>query len=152
MTVFRDTTDLKILETQLQQAQKMEAIGTLAGGISHDFNNILGGIIGYAELAKMRAAEESKVVADLDGIIKSGERAADLIKQILTISRQHKQERRPVQARYIVNEALNLLRAALPTTIEIRTDLAKDTGIVNADPTQMHQVIMNLGTNAGHAM
>ena len=152
MTVFRDTTDLKTLETQLQQAQKMEAIGTLAGGISHDFNNILGGIIGYAELAKMKAPDESKVIADLDKLIKSSERAAALIKQILTISRQHKKEQRPVQVRYIVNEALNLLKATLPSTIEIREDLTKDAGIVNADPTQMHQVIMNLGTNAGHAM
>jgi len=140
------------LEGQLQQAQKMEAIGTLAGGIAHDFNNILSGIMGYAELAKMKAPEGSKVIADLDKLIKSSERAAALIKQILTISRHHKKEQRPVQVRYIVNEALNLLKATLPTTIEIREDLAKDAGIVNADPTQMHQVIMNLGTNAGHAM
>ena len=140
------------LETQLQQAQKMEAIGTLAGGIAHDFNNILGGILGYAELAKMKAPEESNIIADLDKLIKSSNRAADLIKQILTISRHHKKEQRPVQARYIVKEVLNLLRATLPTTIEIQEDLAKDTGIVNADPTQMHQVIMNLGINAGHAM
>jgi len=152
MTVFRDTTDLKTLETQLQQAQKMEAIGTLAGGIAHDFNNILGGIMGYAELAKMKAPEGSNVIADLDKLIKSSIRAADLIKQILTISRQHKQEQKPVQIKYIVNEALKLLRATLPSTIEIREDLAKDTGVVNADPTQMHQVIMNLATNAGHAM
>ena len=140
------------LEGQLQQAQKMEAIGTLAGGIAHDFNNILSGIMGYAELAKMKAPEGSNVIADLDKLIKSSERAAALIKQILTISRHHKKEQRPVQVRYIVNEALNLLKATLPTTIEIREDLAKDAGIVNADPTQMHQVIMNLGTNAGHAM
>ena len=152
MTVFRDTTDLRTLETQLQQAQKMEAIGTLAGGIAHDFNNILGGIMGYAELAKMKAPEESKVIADLDNLIKSSKRAAALIKQILTISRRHKQEQRPVQVRYIVNEALKLLKATLPTTIEIRENLAKDAGVVNADPTQMHQVIMNLATNAGHAM
>ena len=108
--------------------------------------------MGYAELAKMKAPEGSNVIADLDKLIKSSNRAAALIKQILTISRQHKQEQRPVQVRYIVNEALNLLRATLPTTIEIREDLAKDTGIVNADPTQMHQVIMNLATNADHAM
>ena len=152
MTVFRDTTDLRTLEAQLQQAQKMEAIGTLAGGIAHDFNNILGGIMGYAELAKMKAPDESKVLADLEQLIKSSRRAADLVKQILTISRHHKQEQRPVQVRYIVNEVLKLLKATLPTTIEIRGDLAKDTGIVNADPTQMHQVIMNLCTNAGHAM
>ena len=152
LTIFRDITEMRKTEAQLQQAQKMEAIGTLAGGIAHDFNNILGGIMGYAELAKMKAPEESKVIADLEQLIKSSRRAADLVKQILTISRQHKKEQRPVQVRYIVNEALKLLRATLPTTIEIREDLAKDTGIVNADPTQVHQVIMNLGTNAGHAM
>ena len=140
------------LETQLQQAQKMEAIGTLAGGIAHDFNNILGGIIGYAELAKMKAPEGSNIIAYLDKMIKSGDRAADLIKQILTLSRQHKQKQRPVQVRHIIKETLSLLRATLPTTIEIRQDLAKDAGVVNADPTQMHQVIMNLATNAGHAM
>jgi len=152
ITVFKDTTDFKKLETQLQQAQKMEAIGTLAGGIAHDFNNILGGIIGYAELAKMTAPEGSNVIAYLNKMIKSSDRAADLIKQILTLSRQHKQKQRPVQVKHIVKEALELLRATLPTTIEIRKDVAKDTGVVNADPTQMHQVIMNLGTNAGHAM
>jgi len=108
--------------------------------------------MGYAELAKMKAPDESKVLADLEQLIKSSRRAADLVKQILTISRHHKQEQRPVQVRYIVNEVLKLLKATLPTTIEIRGDLAKDTGIVNADPTQMHQVIMNLCTNAGHAM
>jgi len=140
------------LETQLQQAQKMEAIGTLAGGIAHDFNNILGGIIGYAELAKMKASEGSNVIAYLDKMIKSSGRAVDLIKQILTLSRQHKQEQRPVQMRHIVKEALDLLRATLPTTIEIRKDLTKDSGIANADSTQVHQVIMNLATNAGHAM
>ena len=150
--IAHDITDKSRLEAQLQQAQKMEAIGTLAGGIAHDFNNILGGIIGYAELAKMKAPEGSNVIAYLDKMIKSGDRAADLIKQILTLSRRHKQEQRPVQVEHIVKEALSLLRATLPTTIEIRTDLAKDAGIVNADPTQIHQVIMNLTTNAGHAM
>jgi len=152
LTVFRDTTDVKTLETQLQQAQKMEAIGTLAGGIAHDFNNILGGILGYAELAKVRALDGGNVISDLEQLIISSNRAADLVKQILTISRQHKQERRPVQVRYIVNEALDLLRATLPTTIDVQGDLANDAGIVNADPTQIHQVIMNLATNAGHAM
>ena len=152
MTVLRDTTDLKKLETQLLQAQKMEAIGTLAGGIAHDFNNILGGIMGFAQLAKMNAPEGSEVIADLKQVLKSGKRAVDLVKQILTVSRQHKKEQRPMQIRYIFDEALKLLRATLPSTIEIREDLAKDTGVVNADPTQMHQVIMNLCTNAGHAM
>jgi len=153
ITASRKTAEEKErLEAQLQQSQKMEAIGTLAGGIAHDFNNILGGIMGYAELAKMKLPEESKIIGDLEQVIKSSKRAADLVKQILTVSRRHKKEQRPVQVRYIVNEALKLLKATLPTTIEIQEDLARDTGIVNADPTQMHQVIMNLCTNAGHAM
>jgi PAS domain S-box-containing protein len=113
LTVWKDTTDFRTLETQLQQAQKMEAIGTLAGGIAHDFNNILGGIMGFAELAKMKAPEDSDVFADLEQVLKSSKRAADLVSQILTISRHHKKEQRPVQVRYIVNEALNLLRATL---------------------------------------
>jgi len=147
-----DISEAKRLETQLQQAQKMEAIGTLAGGIAHDFNNILGGIMGHVELAKMKAPEDSDVFAHLEQVMKSSKRAAELIKQILTISHLHKKEQRPVQVRYIVREATSLLRATLPTSIEIREDLSKDAGIINADPTQMHQVIMNLGTNASHAM
>ena len=139
-------------EAQLQQAQKMEAIGTLAGGIAHDFNNILGAIMGYSELIKMKLPEESDLISDLDQVIRAGERARDLVRQILTVARQQRQEQRPIQIRYIINEALNLLKATLPSTIEIREDLAKDAGIVNADPTQVHQVIMNLCTNAGHAM
>ena len=152
LTVLRDITDLRTLETQLQQAQKMEAIGTLAGGIAHDFNNILGAIIGHAEIGKMKVPKESEVVTNLDQVVKAGTRAATLVKQILTVSRQHKQEQRPVQIKYIVRDALKLLRATLPTTIEIKEDLIKESGIVHADPTQMHQVIMNLCTNAGHAM
>jgi PAS domain S-box-containing protein len=152
IVTVNDISESKRLEAQLQQAQKMEAVGTLAGGIAHDFNNILGGIMGYAELAKMKAPEGRNVIAYLDKIIKSSDRAADLIKQILTLSRRHKRKQKPVQIRHIAKEALNLLRATLPTTIEIRENLANDSGVVNADPTQMHQVIMNLATNAGYAM
>ena len=144
--------DREKLQAQLNQAQKMEAIGALAGGIAHDFNNILGAIIGYSELAKMKALEGGNVIAELDQVISAGDRAAKLVKQILTVSRQHRQEKKPVQIRYIVKEALKLLRSTLPTTIEFKEDLVKESGIVNADPTQMHQVIMNLCTNAGHAM
>jgi PAS domain S-box-containing protein len=139
-------------EAQLQQAQKREAIGTLAGGIAHDFNNILSAIIGYSELARMKVPEESEMMVDLDQVLQAGNRARALVLQILTVSRRHKQEQQPLQLRYIVKEALSLIRATLPTTIEIREDLANDAGIVNADPNQIHQVIMNLCTNAGHAM
>ena len=147
-----DISESKRLEAQLQQAQKMEALGTLAGGIAHDFNNILGAIIGYAELARMKADQEKDVAADLDKVIKSGKRAADLVQQILTISRRHKKERRPMQFKYIEREALEMLRATLPSTIEIKERVDKETGVINADPAQMHQVIMNLCTNAAHAM
>jgi PAS domain S-box-containing protein len=140
------------LQTQLVQAQKMEAIGTLAGGIAHDFNNILAAIIGYAELAKVKAPEDSKVLPNLDQILKSGNRATTLIQQILAFSRKQELEQKPLQLKYIVKESLNFLRSTLPTDIEIKEDIAKDVGIVNADPTQMQQVIMNLCTNAGHAM
>ncbi|MEA2040366.1 MAG: ATP-binding protein, partial [Thermodesulfobacteriota bacterium] len=157
--IIRDITEKKRaqkekmqIEIQLRQAQKMEAIGTLAGGIAHDFNNILAAVIGYAGLAKMRVPEDSKVLTDLDQILKSGNRAKTLIQQILAFSRKQELEQRPLQLKYIVKETLNLLRATLPTDIEIKDDIAKDAGIVNADPTQMQQVIMNLCTNAGHAM
>ena len=152
LTIVLDLTYRKNLEEQLLQSQKMEAVGTLAGGIAHDFNNILSGIMGYSQLAKMKAPEDSEVIADLDQVLQAGNRAKALVQQILTLSRRHKQEKQPLQLRYLVKEVLKLLRATLPTTIEIREDLAKDAGIVNADPNQVHQVIMNLCTNAGHAM
>ena len=121
----KDISDKKIreaekemLQAQLQQAQKMEAIGTLAGGIAHDFNNILSAIIGHAEIGKMKVPEGSEVLANLDQVVRAGTRAAKLVKQILTLSRQHRQEQRPVQIKYILKEALKLLRATLPTTIK----------------------------------
>jgi CheY-like chemotaxis protein len=144
--------DKKKLETRLRQVQKMEAIGTLAGGIAHDFNNILAAIIGYAEMVKMKLPEDSEVLSDLDQVLKSGIRAKILVQQILAFSREQELEQKPLQLKYIVKESLKLLRSTLPTDIEIKEDIAKDVGIVNADPTQMQQVIMNLCTNAGHAM
>ena len=152
MAVYTDITEKKKLERQLQQAQKMEAIGTLAGGIAHDFNNILAAIIGFAELAKMRVPEDSEILPNLDQILKSGNRAKTLIQQILAFSRKQELEQKPLQLKYIIMETLKLLRSTLPTDIEIKEDIAQDVGVVNADPTQMHQVIMNLCTNAGHAM
>ena len=140
------------VEAQLIQSQKMEAIGTLAGGIAHDFNNILTSILGYSELAKIRTHKGDDVTSELDQIHKSGNRAKALVKQIVTVGRRQDQEQRPIQLRYVVNEALKLLRAALPSTIEIQEAISKDTSIIHADPNQMHQVVMNLCTNAGHAM
>ena len=147
-----DITEAKGLETRLQQAQKMEAIGTLAGGIAHDFNNILSSILGYTELASLEVPEGTKVKQDLMEVLKAGHRAKGLVKQILSFSRQAEEERMPVQIGPIVKEALKLLRASLPSTIEIRQNIKSDTGVVEADPTQVHQVLMNLCTNAGHAM
>ena len=140
------------LETQLQQAQKMEAIGTLAGGITHDFNNILAAIIGYTELAMLNVKEGSKAKQSLEEVQKAGNRAKELVNQILSFSRQGKQDLKPIQMSIIVKEALKLLRASLPTTIEIRQEIEPNLGTVEADSTKIHQVLMNLCTNAAHAM
>jgi PAS domain S-box-containing protein len=149
---FRDITDRKRLEDQLRQTQKIEAIGTLAGGIAHDFNNILGAIIGYTELANLQVREDNKAKESLKEVLNAGRRAGDLVKQILAFSRKGELERIPIQVGPIVKEALKLLRSSLPTTVEIRQNIESDTGIVEADPTQIHQILMNLCTNAAHAM
>jgi signal transduction histidine kinase/CheY-like chemotaxis protein len=139
------------IQAQLQQAQKMEAIGTLAGGIAHDFNNILSAVIGYTEIALADVPEGSSQHRNLQEVLKAGSRARDLVKQILTFSRQTEQELRPVQIKQIVTETLKLLRASLPTTVKISVDIQSDSAVL-AEPTQIHQVIMNLCTNAAHAM
>ncbi len=157
--IFIDVTEKKTaekekkkLQAQLQQAQKMEAIGTLAGGIAHDFNNILGAVLGYAEMARDDCPTDSLVAQDLDQIIKAGLRAKDLVKQILAFSRQAENEKIPLQPAVIIRETLKMLRSSLPSTISIKQDLAGDAGLILADPTQIHQIIMNLCTNAYHAM
>jgi PAS domain S-box-containing protein len=149
---FRDITDRKQLEDRLRQAQKMEAIGTLAGGIAHDFNNILAAIIGYTELADLQVAEDTKLKENLGEVLNAGRRARELVKQILAFSRQSEQERMPIQMRSIVKETIKMLRASLPTTIEIRQNIETDLETVEADPTQMQQIMMNFCTNALHAM
>lgn len=147
-----EISDKKKLENQLRQAQKREAIGTLAGGIAHDFNNILGGITGYTELALMDMAPEDQNREYLDQVLKAGDRAKNLVKQILAFSRQAEPELKAIKISPTVKEALKLLRASLPTTIEIKQRIDPDIGAVIADPTQVHQVLMNLCTNAAHAM
>jgi len=140
------------LEAQLRQAQKMEALGTLAGGIAHDFNNILTAIGGNVELARLDAGADSPIQDNLAEIAKASQRASDLVRQILTFSRSQPQERRVVSLRDVAQEAAKLLRASLPAGIELVTTLAPDAPDVVADRTQLHQVLMNLGGNAGHAI
>ncbi len=140
------------LESRLQQAQKMEAIGTLAGGIAHDFNNILGAIIGYTEMARDDSPKESSVVEDLDKVLEASNRAAGLVKQILAFSRQDETEYILLQPSSIVEKAITMIRPSLPTTIEIIQDIDTKTGNIFGDPTQIHQILINLCTNAFHAM
>jgi PAS domain S-box-containing protein len=139
------------IQAQLQQAQKMEAIGTLAGGIAHDFNNILSAVIGYTEIALTDIPEGTPQHRNLQEVLKAGSRARDLVKQILTFSRQTEQELKPLQVNQIISETLKLLRASLPTTVRISLDIQSDSAVL-ADSTQIHQVIMNLCTNAAQAM
>lgn len=142
----------KELESQLQQVQKMEAIGTLAGGIAHDFNNILYSILGYAELAMDDVPEGSLARENLKEVLKGAVRAKDMVQQILTFSRKTDTKKKPIRIQSVVTEALNLLRTSIPTTIELRQNIDADCGPILADPTQIHQVVMNLATNAYQAM
>lgn len=139
-------------EAQLRQSQKLETVGTLAGGIAHDFNNILTPIFGYLDLAQRELPHDSPVNAKLELVLKAAGRAKDLVRHILVFSRQAEQERKPIEMHLIVSEALKFLEASLPSTIELRQNLDTDSGTVLVDTSQMHQVIMNLGTNAYQAM
>ena len=142
----------KELEIQLRQSQKMEAIGTLAGGIAHDFNNILAAVMGYAEIALEEVSEDHQLKLRLERILNAGSRGKELVNQILTFSRQQEKAYQPVNLGSIVEEALKMLRPLIPSTIDIRSHLKPSLNIIMADPTQIHQIIMNLFTNSSHAM
>ena len=146
-----DVTEKWQLEKRLSQAQKMEAIGTLAGGIAHDFNNILSAIMGYTELSLIDIPHDSALRKNLKQVLKAGGRAKELVQQILTYSRQREREMQPIKINLIVNEALKLLRASLPSTIQINHSIKSNLAIMS-DPTNIHQVVMNLCTNAAHSM
>jgi signal transduction histidine kinase/CheY-like chemotaxis protein len=146
------TRELAQSERQLQQVMKLQAIGTLAGGIAHDFNNILFPIVGYTELTMDEVPEDSQAGQNLKEVLKASHRAKELVQQILTFSRQGGQERKPLEVQFLIKEALQLLRATIPSTIEIECNVDKNCGPIMGDPTQIHQVVMNLCTNAYHAM
>ncbi len=152
VTVQRDVTHEVQLEAQLKQIHKMEAIGTLAGGIAHDLNNILFPIIGYTEMSLDDASPGSQMAQNLSEILQAATRAKQLVKQILTFSKQDSATRKPIDLVPVIKEAVSLLRASIPATVEIKQVFQKGVGCILADPTQIHQVIVNLGSNAFHAM
>jgi len=152
LTMFRDITKIKKMEQNLQQSQKMESIGTLAGGIAHDFNNILFPIVGHSEMLLEDVAKDSPFQEGLNEIYTGALRAKELVKQILTFSRQENNELKLMKMQPIVKEALKLIRSSIPATIEIKQDLDVSCKVIKADPTQIHQIVMNLATNAYHAM
>lgn len=144
--------DREKLESRLLQAQKMEAIGTLAGGIAHDFNNILSAIFGYTGLSMIGISPDSELGKNLEQVLRACERAKDLVKQILCFSRQNKGKLMPLQLSVNIKEILKMIRASLPVTIEIVQDVNNEPSYVFADPTQIHQIVVNLCTNAYHSM
>lgn len=152
LTLARDISELKAMRDQLHQTQKMESIGNLAGGIAHDFNNILFPIIGMSELLLQDLPRDSQGFEFVQEILRAGKRGSDLVKQILAFSRQSEHKLIPVSVQQVIKEILRLTRATIPSYIEIQDDIPSDCGLIMADPTQLHQVAMNIITNAYHAV
>jgi signal transduction histidine kinase len=157
--IMIDITDRKkaeeeriVLETRLQQSQKMESIGTLAGGIAHDFNNILYPIIGFTELSMQELSKTHEVQENLQDILEGAKRARDLVKQILMFARQEKQTLKPTVLKPVVEEAMKLLRSSIPANIDIQGNLYDGNDFVLCDATEIHEIVMNLCTNAYHSM
>ncbi len=148
----QDQKNRLLLEAQLWQAQKMQAVGNLAGGIAHDFNNILTAILGYGEMVLDDLEPESDLWEKQKEVIMGAKRAKGLVRQILSFSRQEKSEKKELNLHVIVEEALKLMRASIPTTIDVVKKLSEEESYIFADPTQIHQVVMNICTNAYHSM
>ena len=147
-----DITQRRQLEEQLRQSQKLETIGMIAGGIAHDFNNLLLSIVGHTELARDAAPPDAPLRGDLEQVLRASERGRELVQRILTFSRRREVTRVPTRLEEPVREALGLLRASLPATIEMRETLDPRTPMVLSDSTEIHQILMNLATNSAHAM
>jgi signal transduction histidine kinase/ActR/RegA family two-component response regulator len=150
--MVEDITQQRQLEDQLRQSQKMEAIGTLAGGIAHDFNNILGAVIGFTEMAIEDVPDRPLVWKNLQNVLKSGMRARELVKQILAFSRKTSHERSPLALTPVIKETVQLLRASIPRTTDIRISFRSSSDMVLASPVEVQQILMNLATNASFAM
>ncbi|MBF0287650.1 MAG: response regulator [SAR324 cluster bacterium] len=150
--IMQDITEHKNLETQLRQSQKMESLGTLAGGIAHEFNNVLGIIQGYSQLLLKNMQEGSEEKDYIDSMYKAGQRAVNLVRQILTFSRMDEQQLRVLKIAPVIEESLMLMRATIPATVEIRQEILSDNFSIFADPSQLQQVIINLCANAVQSM
>jgi PAS domain S-box-containing protein len=148
LSVFRDITEMKQLEARMQQAQKMESLGSLAGGIAHDFNNLLFPIIGLSEMMLTDMTPGTPEHENIQEILRAGRRGKDLVKQILTFSRRNESQRMPVRFDVVLKEVIKLCRATIPSDIAITHDIRPNCGMILADPTQLHQIAMNLITNA----
>ncbi len=150
--IVKDITEQKRIEEELFQSQKMKSVGTLAGGIAHDFNNILTAIMGYAEIAKLSLPSDSPALDDIDKILKASNRAANLVKQILTFSRKSNHLRKPIAPHLVIEEALQMIQPSIPNTVKVLQNISKRCGAITADSTNFHQIIVNLFTNALQAL